>query len=419
MKRLFARIVLGGLLLLVVVSCGAILLTQRDLRHLPPPKVVLGDCQGRPLKVSVTAPIPAVTAHTIYASSDGNLYALNAQTGAQRWCRQVMVTNAYVSRGGSLPSAMFIGQPVIAVAPPPEEYFGQPAVADGVVYVCASGFGDGQTYAFRASDGALLWQVISDCWAVSDPFGDNAVPLVDHGIVYSGAAALQAHDGRLIWATHVGGSYFSPQALADGVLYCNDADSILALDANNGRVRWKYAPLGSIPGDRLAVSSGRVYVGMLEPGNELHVLDAAKGALLWTSAMAAASNPTVANGMVYIGSSNNTLYALQADDGAIRWRYTAPLSISTETTIADGVAYTILDGPYAFDATTGRVLWHQSFGASQNVWFSPMVLAENVAYLGRIDGLSGESAIYALNAATGEIYWQISGIQPNVPLVIG
>ena len=403
MKRLLVRIVLGCLLLLALVSCGAILLTQRDLHNLPPPKIVLGDCPDHLPSVSVTTPIPAAMAHTIYASSSGNLYALNARTGALRWCRQVTIVGDFPCPG--------------SCPPPPFIILGQPTVSDGAVYICASGYGDGQTYAFRASDGALLWQAVSDCEVGSMPISDAAIPLVDHGIVYSGAAALQAHDGRIIWATHVGGSYFAPQALADGVLYGNDADSILALDADNGGVRWKYAPPGSIPGDRLTASSGRVYVGMLEPGNELHVLDAANGALLWTSAMAAESNPTVANGMVYIGSSNNTLYALQATDGAIRWRYTAPSSVYIATTIVDGVAYAILDGPYAFDAATGGVLWHQSFGASQNVSITPLAVAGDVVYLGRTDG-EGHGTIYALNAATGAVYWQISGIQPNVPLVV-
>lgn len=417
MKRLLVRIVLGGLLLLALVSCGAILLTQRDPRDLLPPKIVLGDCPENHPTVTLMTSISAVTAHTVYVSSGGNLYALNAQTGVLRWCRQIMVTSAYASRRVRQPQAMYIGQPAIAVAPPPEMLFGQPTVADGAVYVCASGYGDGQTYTFRAADGALLWQAISGCLVASIFSGKTAAPLVDHGIVYSGSAALQAHNGQIIWATHVGGRSFAPQALAGGVLYANDADSILALDADNGGVRWKYTLAGAIPGDRLAIAGGRVYIGMHGPGNALHALDAATGALLWTSALAAASNPTVANGIVYLGSWGNMLYALQASDGTISWRYTASVSISTMTTIADGVAYVNLDGPYAFDATTGVLFWHRSLGAGQNIWFSPLAVAGNVVYLGRTDGGSN-STIYALNAATGAGYWQISGIQHLMAVVV-
>lgn len=417
MKRLLMRIVLGGLLLLALVSCGAILLTQRDLRNLPPPKIALSNCPDRHTTVTITTPIPAVTAHTIYASSGEDLYALNAQTGALRWCRQIMVTSEYGSRGVSQPSAMFIGQPAIAIAPPPEMLFGQPTVADGIVYACAFGFGDGRTYAFRASDGALLWQAISDCLVASIFSGKTAVPLVDHGIVYSGSAALGARDGRIIWATHVGGRSIVPQALADGILYASDADSILALDAGNGRVRWKYTVPGSTPGNGLAVASGRVYVGMHGPGNVLHALDAASGALLWTSTVAANGILTVANSKLYLGSWGNTLYALRASDGAICWRYTSSVSIATATTIADGVAYVNLDGAYAFDATTGVAFWHRSLGAGQNVWFTPLAVAGNVVYLARTDG-QGNSVIYALNATTGAIYWHTSAIWQITPLVV-
>jgi len=404
MKRLLVRIILGGLLLLTLVSCGAILLTQRDLHNLPPPKIGLGNCPDHPPGVSVTTPIPAVTAHTIYASSGGNLYALNAQTGALRWCRQVAIDGAFPCPG--------------SCPPPPSIILGQLAVADGAVYVCASGYGDGQSYAFRASDGALLWQAISGCLVGSLFTGETTVPLVGHGIVYSGSVALQAQDGHIIWATQVGGRSFVPQALTNGVLFGHDAESIMALGADNGGVRWKYAPPGSTPGGRIAVANGRVYVGMHGQGNALHVLDAANGALLWTSAMAAASNPTVANGKVYLGSWGNMLYALQASDGAVCWRYTASVSITTATTIADGVAYVNLDGPYAFDATTGIVFWHRPLGAGQNVWFTPLAVAGNVVYLARTDG-EGNSVIYALNAATGAPYWQTSALWQVTPLAVG
>lgn len=423
MKRLLMRLFLGILLLLALASCGAILLTQRDPHDLPPPKVVLGFCPNHPPTVSVTTPIPTTPAHTIYTSGGWNLYALDARTGAMRWCRQAMVTNDYDRSKGGQPPAMFIGQPALAGAPPATIFFGQPTVTDGVVYVCASGFGEGQTYAFRADDGALLWQATSGCWVVSMPFADNAVPLVDHGVIYSGPDALWARDGQVIWTTPAGERYFSPQALVDGVLYANDEQSVYALDATNGSVRWKYtAPDGSPPGGRLAVADGHVFYGTLDSvdGSEtsaLYALNARNGALLWKSTMATYSNPTATGGLVYIGSADHTLYALQASDGAARWRYTAPSSVYTATTVAGGVAYAILDGSYALDAVTGKLLWHRPLDANQSISFTPIALAGNVVYLGRTDGV-GNCVLYALNAATGATYWQLSGIRPIMPLVV-
>lgn len=418
-----ASLLMVASLLVVLSSCNLF----RSQSHPQSPTFALGNCPDQPPTIMVTTAIlTTATTGTVYLGSGGNLYALNAQTGAMRWCRQV-------KRSGDFPC------PGHCPAPP-SILWGQPAVADGVVYACASGFGDGQTYAFRASDGALLWRTASDCWAVSMPFGDYAAPLVDHGVVYSGSRALRAQDGQAIWTTRAGPAdprYIAFQAMNDGVLYANDDTSVYAISAKDGSVRWKFtAPDGSTPGDRLTVAGGRVYYGTLDSvdGSEkshLYALDAAHGTLLWTSRMAAYSNPTLANGLIYIGSASHTLYALQASDGAVRWRYTAASSGAMATTIAGGVAYTVLDGPYALDAPTGKVLWHQSFGVSEGTSYShqsfgaspsdlytPITVAGNIVYLARTDGM-GNSVIYALNAATGAIYWRTSAIRQVTPLVVG
>ncbi len=423
MKRLFTRIVLGVLLLLALVSCGAILLIQRDSRnprHLSPPKVAVLNCPDRPPTVSVTTAIQASAAHTIYVGSGGHLYALDAQTGVMRWCRQVAIVGDSPC-SGSCPS-------------PPSIILGEPAAADGAVYVCASGYGDGQTYAFDARDGALLWQSVSDCLVNPIFSGKTGAPLVGHGIVYSGSCALSARDGQVIWTTQAGHGglrqpqYIAFQALADGVLYANDEVSIYAISTQDGSVRWKYTPPGGEPpSTRLVVAGGRLYYGTFDAANEseksrLYVLDITNGSLLWRSSTPVYNAVAFANGLVYFGSENpenSTLYALQASNGVVRWHDTTTWPYAMAVTGTNDVVYAVMDGPYAFDAATGKMLWHQSLGMSEYVSFTPMAVVGDVVYLGRTDGGSGESTIYALNATTGAIYWQISGIQPNVPLVVG
>ena len=181
MRRRIFLSVLGGLLLVTLGGCGY---------QGPPgsgsqtPQITLNNCPDHPPTISVTTPIPASGAHTIYVSSSGNLYALDASTGAMRWCEQIGITHQnFCPASMSCPAGPFI-------------YWGQPAVADGAVYVCASGYGDGQTYAFRADDGALLWHATSGCEAVSMPYGDNAIPLIDHGVVYSGSVRCARKMGR-------------------------------------------------------------------------------------------------------------------------------------------------------------------------------------------------------------------------------
>ena len=51
------------------------------------------------------------------------------------------------------------------------------------------------------------------------------------------------------------------------------------------------------------------------------------------------SSPAVANGIVYVGSVNDTLYALNATTGALLWSYTTGNWIYSSPTVANGVVY--------------------------------------------------------------------------------
>ena len=51
------------------------------------------------------------------------------------------------------------------------------------------------------------------------------------------------------------------------------------------------------------------------------------------------SSPTVANGVVYVGSQDSKLYALNTSTGRILWTYTAGNVIDSSPTIANGIVY--------------------------------------------------------------------------------
>jgi outer membrane protein assembly factor BamB len=53
------------------------------------------------------------------------------------------------------------------------------------------------------------------------------------------------------------------------------------------------------------------------------------------------SSPAVANGVVYVGSADGKVYALNASTGAKLWSYTtaAPPSFLSSPIVADGVVY--------------------------------------------------------------------------------
>jgi len=70
-------------------------------------------------------------------------------------------------------------------------------------------------------------------------------------------------------------------------------------------------------------------------------------------------SPSVAGGIVYIGSFDGNLYAVDQETGKEKWKFEMPRQVASTPAIADGVLY--LRGYdavlYALDAATGAVKW--------------------------------------------------------------
>jgi len=67
------------------------------------------------------------------------------------------------------------------------------------------------------------------------------------------------------------------------------------------------------------------------------------------------SSPIVANGVVYIGSQDKKLYALDAETGSVLWSYTTGQPIDSSPTVINGMLYVgSWDGKvYAFGLPSG------------------------------------------------------------------
>jgi hypothetical protein len=74
--------------------------------------------------------------------------------------------------------------------------------------------------------------------------------------------------------------------------------------------------------------------------------------LLWafTTGGTVVSSPAVANGVVYVGSGDHNLYALDASTGDLLWSYTTGWAVYSSQAVADGVVYVGSDDDkvYAF-----------------------------------------------------------------------
>ena len=95
------------------------------------------------------------------------------------------------------------------------------------------------------------------------------------------------------------------------------------------------------------------------------------------------SSPAVSGGVVYVGSSDNRVYALDASTGDLIWSYETGDYVFSSPAVSGGVVYVGSrdNRVYALDASTGDLIW--SYETGDEVWSSPEV-SGGVVYVGSI-----------------------------------
>lgn len=318
---------------------------------------------------------PAVVNGVVYITSgtgDGNLYAVDAATGDERWRFQINL----------------IDHPLAASS--------SPTVEDGVVYV---GSNDGFLYALDVDSGAALWR-----WqAGGDPGGTRveSSPVAADGVVYFSATdvffrftlyAIEIDSRTALWEQEIPVTFQTAPTVADGLILglgLGQAGA-WALDAATGAERWTVDAGNSAPAAP-AVSGGVAYFAADD--GELFALDVATGRLVWQAETGAddLSSPAVAGGFVYINTEQQMI-ALDAATGELQWRADLVGTVSGQTNlfvsspaVADGVVYAGTDAGivFAIDAATGAERWRLDLGSS--ITSSPAVI-DGMVYIGDASG---------------------------------
>ena len=95
------------------------------------------------------------------------------------------------------------------------------------------------------------------------------------------------------------------------------------------------------------------------------------------------SSPTVVDGILYVGTFDNALHALDADTGEKLWAFPVGGLLRCSPAVVDGVVYFGADDDkfYAVDARSGAKLWHHRLGEGGQQ-SSPTVAAGRVVFGG-------------------------------------
>jgi outer membrane protein assembly factor BamB len=273
-------------------------------------------------------------------------------------------------------------------------------------------------------------------WAFTAAGPIVASPVVADGVVYVGSLsghlyAVDTATGREKWNFKSSMPIASSVAVADGVVYfVSSAGSLVALDAAAGQPKWVYAveherrfearnlhgyrPAAQTIPDAWdvytsspAVVNGIVYFGSGD-GN-VYAVDASSGVLQWKFATGDVvhASPAVASGTVYVGSFDGNLYALDAASGQPKWVFKGgqdpaihnQVGFQSSPTVVDGTVYVGCRDAhvYAIDAASGRKKW--DYPTSKSWVNSTPVVRDGLVYASTSDS----SRFFALDARTGRL----------------
>ena len=247
--------------------------------------------------------------------------------------------------------------------------------------------------------------------------------------------AIDLANGTQKWKFLAGAGIASSPAVADGLVYfgCYDGN-FYALDATTGKLRWKFKtggehrftathlhgmqPVGEAMPDPFdvylsspVVWKDAVYFGSGD-GN-VYAVNAANGELKWkfhTGDVVHAS-PAIRGGVLYIGSWDSYFYALDAASGAQKWKFKTgedpdihnQVGIQSSAVVADGMVYFGCrdSNLYALDAATGEKKW--AFN-NKGSW----VVASPTVKDGKLYFATSDSGMFhAVNAKTGELLYSL------------
>ncbi len=336
----------------------------------------------------------------IHAGLDNTVYALNDKTGKLVWSYNPGTFWGYFASG--------------------------PAAAYGIVYELNT---DGHLYALNATTGALIWKYGGAY--EGNPYGVLHVypgfPVVADGKIYQNigtnngrnqntgqpshdeTVCLDAYTGKLIWTLPVAvfATHDAP-IVAYGNLYApighaNEAIPNSFTDYGEVWCIGTSTPTHSGPADwsmfrgnpAQTAGGGTNPVGSGGPTNmELKWKFQTGGAVI--------SSPTIVNGVVYVGSQDKNIYAIDANTGNKIWNFTTGYMIRSSPACVDGKVYTGADdgNVYCIDANTGKqvcktltggISLHSVGGVVPQLRSSPIVFNGNV-YVGALDG-----NLYCLN----------------------
>lgn len=299
---------------------------------------------------------------------------------------------------------------------------------------------------------------VKEQWVVQTGVGIYCSPVVEKDKVFVGddlgcLSAYALKNGKKLWSFASGKRIVGTPAVSQGIVVFGSADRyVYGLNAQDGSLRWKIEAKEPVLG-AVTIHEGLAYVGASD--KTFRAIDIHTGKVVWSYDQVKGyieTKPLVINDKVIFGAWDNTLYALDKDNGTEIWKWTGGLTrmhfspAAVWPVAAEGKVF-ITDPQRAMtavDLQTGETVWRtfesqvrETIGLSEDgkqiysktmndsiVCYSAVgniprkIWASNVGFgyehapsmpqekEGVVYGSTKEGLIFALDAKTGRILWK-------------
>jgi outer membrane protein assembly factor BamB len=378
---------------------------------------------NKPYSTAVPGTMPYVDGQLYTATAAGDVLAINPATGATKWSVSTGTSVGLLATGHALYVSYSDHLDALRLSDGSRLWSaagGYPrADADGVLYIEKS---EGIA-AINDLTGTTRWT-----WTPSSDDEFEAHLIVGPSVVivattvrgggggsgYYGLYAVDKRRGVQSWKRPWGDTvYGAPFIVGDRVYFCSWTNSTAKLGAYtlaSGTPIWErdWASFNARDGaDIRGADDQRIYVGVGESG--LAVLQASGGAIVWSH------NPLLSSGgdLYPFAYTTSSIYAwvggaiarFDAASGAQTWSQQAP---GGGPVLLNNTIYLSGSSPdvtTALDAATGAIRWRFPAALSDLVVRNGVLFA-SVAHDPNAQPPATTGAIYALNAATGALYWK-------------
>ena len=200
--------------------------------------------------------------------------------------------------------------------------------------------------------------------------------------------------------------YWSPVTVGGGLAFVGFAEDgkgtagLYAFDPESGEELW-HTPAASLIIGAPAYADGMVYFGSSD--GILHAVDVQdqreSPSFSFQSKEAIWASPLVVEGRLYVAGMDHFVYCLDAANGQVLWKTEVGGAMAARPLLDDGILYVgAFDGQvYALDAESGALVEGFHFQAGNWVWSEPL-MADGRLYVTSLDG-----KLYALDPATGDV----------------